>query len=800
LIPLEVLRRELPRRYGALRRAGHSGNAPVLRAFDGVGCREVALKLGPVPGPLALSDLGRELRLLTRVAHPNLVRVYALEATASGLPCLVMDWVGPHTLKDAGRRDPMRLFLERVRQIVMGLDAIHALGFLHGDVKPSHVLVPETAEPRVVLVDLGLARPFGRVEQLTGTPGFLAPEMLSFAAVDARSDWFSLGMTLLHCMREPVPRALRDTELALQSRSRWREAVQRAVSCLPRRLAELLEALLEPDREARPRTASELLDRLESPRRQRLEHVAHVLARPPLFGRRRALGRLLQAFEEVRSGGGRSLMIKGPEGSGKSRLLEEVGIEATLRGAVVLRPVADARRSGFEALLEQLEGELPRGEAPEPRPAGPKHGAALERDVARLLALLGCLERPGGRPVVVLLDGPPEPEAGLLSRLRRGCAVLARARQLDLVLGRRPKGPALLVLSSRTASRVYQREDILELGQLGPLSVRRLARWAMRVCGLPEASAPEAEAELPGKTLARAARLVERRLGGRGAGRVALRIRPFSAAAASASPARPEVVRRQRSMFDKGRNVRGPIRALDGHLQAVVDAVLAGDVQGLLEANGCLLRLLLDRGETDAARRFVDRFELGPEHEPMRAELLLLEGRAREALGLVRSTLASSRAEQEKSLAVEARLVAGRAVEVLGQPALAGRFLERALEEALQLGSEDLQVRCLRHLVSHAARHGCGAGWRAQAERWAEQLAVGAPRASGGLERARANLALAEWLWRSQRPSRARLLAGKALASFIRLGARLDRLACRKLLASPVPPRRSRTPRGAASL
>jgi hypothetical protein len=792
-LALEMLRQELPRRFGALRRAGRHGNAAVLQATDLLSGGEVAIKLGRETEPLASSELGREFRLLSRIEHPNVVGARALEATASGIPCLVLDWAGPLTLQDACRGRPTARFLECVRQLVLGLDAIHVLGFLHGDLKPSHVLMQDRGEPRAVLVDLGLARPCGQVLQITGTPGFLAPEMLGFGVVDQRSDWFSLGMTVLRCVVRPLPRALEDTELALRRGSRWREAVHRAAEGLPRRLRDLLCSVLEPVQEARPRTVADVLELLGTPRAKRIEHVARVLARPPLIGRRRPLARLLRALDEARTGGGWAILVEGPAGCGKSRLLEELGIEAALRGATVLSVRLEAGQTDLEGLMRRLEGELPRA-VPAPEASAPEQRPAAQRDVLRLLDLFRRLGRSQARPAVLLLDGPPGPPPTLLRRLGTVCRLLTRAHDLDQVLGRRSDGPGLLLVAGRREGGAIEGMERLRLGKLGPLSSGRLRTWGLAAAGLPASKARPARSELPGRTLRR----IAWDLNGD-------RERPDLMAPEARTRREPRAsgigLAKGPPSFAQGPGrTRGrlaqPLASLTGR---ILGALLTADARALELANGGLLRLLLERGELVAAGRCVGRFELGAEHDPLRAELALLEGRAREALALARSVLARPEADGAGPSRVEARLVAGRAADALARPALAGRLLERALEEALGLGSEVLLIRCLRHLVSHAARPGSRGGIRKRAELWSAQLRVRAERVQDDLERARARFALAEWLWSMQRPGQARIQARRALASFIRLGARLDREACRKFLASPVPPRRSPRPRGAAS-
>lgn len=220
----------------------------------------------------------REVDLLGRVRHPNLVRLRdVLHApTASGL---VMDRIDGTPLQTWLEEDrPPRLHRLRVfRQVVGAVAALHAAGAVHRDLKPGNVLVRVDPDegPLACLIDLGIAKsPY--LDGITmqgatlGTPGFLSPEQIRDAGgVDHRTDLFALGC-LLHLMlagrapfRGPNAAAILSA-VALGHREPIREAAPDA----PEWLAALVDALLAREKDDRPEDAASVkrwLDRQVPP-------------------------------------------------------------------------------------------------------------------------------------------------------------------------------------------------------------------------------------------------------------------------------------------------------------------------------------------------------------------------------------------------------------------------------------------------------------------------------------------------------------------------------------------------------
>src|SRR6476469_5161545 len=154
-----------------------------------------------------------ESQLAASLDHPNIVPIYAA-GEEDGLLYLAMRYVEGYDLRELvdsthGGLDPA-LAVRLLGPVADALDAAHALGLVHRDVKPANILVAaETEQP--YLCDFGLARHAMSAESLTGTQGFvgtlayIAPEQIASGNVDARADVYSLGCVLFECLAARPP-------------------------------------------------------------------------------------------------------------------------------------------------------------------------------------------------------------------------------------------------------------------------------------------------------------------------------------------------------------------------------------------------------------------------------------------------------------------------------------------------------------------------------------------------------------------------------------------------------------------
>lgn len=169
-----------------------------------------------------------EARILAQLDHPNVVRVDALGFLPDGSPYMVMPWHVANLRREIGRdssnparielmpasQRPRALGFSRVitilRQVCLGLSALHARGWVHRDVKPTNLLLTARENGQVRLCDLGFARvPDGSTSRAgvwIGTPDYCAPEQREDAAsVRFSADIYSVGVLAYRLMTGRLP-------------------------------------------------------------------------------------------------------------------------------------------------------------------------------------------------------------------------------------------------------------------------------------------------------------------------------------------------------------------------------------------------------------------------------------------------------------------------------------------------------------------------------------------------------------------------------------------------------------------
>ncbi|MFO0610160.1 MAG: protein kinase [Polyangiales bacterium] len=188
-------------RYAALHPLGRGGMGSVFAADDAVLGRRVALK--------RIDDGGdperalREARRVAQVDHPNVVRVLDAGRDDAG-SFLAMELLAGETLRALLDRQgtlPPREAVALLAPVADALAAVHALGLVHGDVKPENVmLVPRGGAVAPVLIDFGACIGAGE-RAVACTDGYAAPELLDpRRAADARADVWSLATVLAECV------------------------------------------------------------------------------------------------------------------------------------------------------------------------------------------------------------------------------------------------------------------------------------------------------------------------------------------------------------------------------------------------------------------------------------------------------------------------------------------------------------------------------------------------------------------------------------------------------------------------
>src|SRR5690606_34666281 len=322
-----------------LYRARKAGEPPVL-----------ALAVtGPYPSPQSDERLAHEYELAAELDSAWAARPLALTRLEGQLMLLLEDCGGEPLDLVLERSEGRPLELESVLRIASDLAAalgkVHCRGLVHRDIKPANILIDESC--RVRLMGYGIASRFqaeqrspSQPELIAGTLAYMAPERTGRMnrSIDARSDLYSLGVTLYELLTGTLPfTALDPMEWIHSQLARQAVPPSGIVSGLPPPVDAIVLKLLAKDPEDRYRTAAGLEADL---RRCLAAWMAHgridpfplgqqdvpdrLLLPEKLYGREAEIQVLLTAFERVATQGRTELvLVSGHAGIGKSSIVNE---------------------------------------------------------------------------------------------------------------------------------------------------------------------------------------------------------------------------------------------------------------------------------------------------------------------------------------------------------------------------------------------------------------------------------------------------------------------------------------------
>lgn len=329
--------------YQVLRPVAQGGMAAVFEVLDPQTGEHQALKLLTHRG-LAAPRFRREYEALTRLDHPNIVRVfrYGVHESCPYLTMELLDGVPVQVhAKAQGRPGTPRRTAEVLRivgKVAEALGYLHDRGIVHRDLKSANVLV--LSDGRVKLLDFGTARFLGDTQGITrqgefvGTFAYASPEQVKGELLDPRSDLYSLG-ALFYRLVTGKKVFEGDTPHAIAQLHVYQRPVPpiERVPVLPTEVSDLIMHLLEKSPDERPASARALVQMLESPGFQvadASERRQAGLRSLRLVGRDENLEALRATLDNSRPA--RMLMVVGQPGSGRDRFLRAAVAEVRQRG------------------------------------------------------------------------------------------------------------------------------------------------------------------------------------------------------------------------------------------------------------------------------------------------------------------------------------------------------------------------------------------------------------------------------------------------------------------------------------
>jgi serine/threonine-protein kinase len=211
--PAPALAHALSGEFRLLREIGRGGMGVVYLADDTQLQRRVAIKTLPphlALDPAVRERFLREARTAAALSHPNIVPIYSA-AERGGVVYFTMGYVHGESLAERLQREgPLDAVgaVAVIRQLALALEAAHAQGVVHRDIKAENVLLDMAG--RAVVTDFGIARvseaqPLTATGTVLGTVQYMSPELVTGEALDGRSDLYALGVLLFRMLTGRFP-------------------------------------------------------------------------------------------------------------------------------------------------------------------------------------------------------------------------------------------------------------------------------------------------------------------------------------------------------------------------------------------------------------------------------------------------------------------------------------------------------------------------------------------------------------------------------------------------------------------
>jgi len=333
-------------KMGALYRVSDEAQLDETRKKEIVALKTVTLDVPVEEKAEHVRQFQREFKILTQLRHPNLVDVYDYGVTTEGELYFTMEWVEGQDLDALLCQLKPTAVTSAMVQVCRALAYLHARGVIHGDLKPSNVLLVGDAgesSRQVKLVDFGVALETRtrKVQARYHTPGYTAPEIKEQRLADHRADLYGLGATWYAALvgeppvfmpgpgKEPLIQLTLEQALGAESR-------------FPAEIGPVIARLMARSPADRYSSANEVIEAVNeitgSAHQLETQETASSYALRARFVDRAAEIETLQTlWKQAQVDEGALVLVSGEGGVGKTRLVEEFVVQAELEGAYVAR-------------------------------------------------------------------------------------------------------------------------------------------------------------------------------------------------------------------------------------------------------------------------------------------------------------------------------------------------------------------------------------------------------------------------------------------------------------------------------
>ncbi|KPJ72974.1 hypothetical protein AMJ52_04545, partial [candidate division TA06 bacterium DG_78] len=268
----------------------------------------------------------REFKILSQFRHPHVVRVHDYGKADGDRTFFTLEYIEGQPINIHFKGYSKRL-LSALLQVIDGLGMIHEKGFVHSDLKPEHILY-DAKQERTVLIDFGFAGNISEKVEQAGTLGYIAPEVFKGINIDCRADLYSLGIIIYEIITGTNP-----------------EDSGRPIKGISEEMNNIIVRLCSKEPAVRPSLMELQTTFSKSIPTRKLKKTSYKTTLP-----KTGFVKISEIFSPLLENKGKTIILFGDTGSGKTRLLKELKFKFLMDGHDVLYYIPEQSFTFFNKL------------------------------------------------------------------------------------------------------------------------------------------------------------------------------------------------------------------------------------------------------------------------------------------------------------------------------------------------------------------------------------------------------------------------------------------------------------------